>query len=208
VTVAGVDLSAAVQNGRATPRLLAVQPLLYGALLVGFRHIIRVPAALPANWVFKLGWREETRRYLSGARTAALVSLVLPALAVTFPLMAFALGPVLAAAHAAMGLAGALLLLEVLMIGYSKVPFTCTYVPAPTLRVFAPVYVVMFLAGAQIYARIESAALASFESGLTLIGALLGSVAIIRVTRRWRARTITVDFDEAPSGVQRLSLHG
>jgi hypothetical protein len=38
----------------------------------------------------------------------------------------FVLGPRLALIHAALGLAGAIVLLEALMISYDKLPFTCT----------------------------------------------------------------------------------
>ncbi len=54
------------QGGGASPRLLSMQPLLYGALLVGFRHVIRVPAELRANWGFQLAWRGRDRAFLAG----------------------------------------------------------------------------------------------------------------------------------------------
>ena len=50
--------------GRAARRrgCWSMQPLLYGALLVGFRHVIRVPAELRANWGFQLAWRGRDAR--------------------------------------------------------------------------------------------------------------------------------------------------
>ncbi len=43
-------------------------------LLVGFRHMIRVPAELRANWGFQLAWRASARAFVAGvqARGAAL----------------------------------------------------------------------------------------------------------------------------------------
>jgi len=36
-----------------------------GMLLVGFRHLIRVPAELRANWGFQLAWRGQEREFVS-----------------------------------------------------------------------------------------------------------------------------------------------
>ncbi len=105
----------AQQAAGPSSRLLAMQPLLYGALLVGFRHIIRVPAELRANWGFQLAWRGRENAFVSGVRRAAVLALVLPSLAILFPLFVFVLGPAQALAHAALGLAGAIVLLEALM---------------------------------------------------------------------------------------------
>jgi hypothetical protein len=207
VSLSGLDLDDAVRDGRAVPRLLMIQPFLYGALLVGFRHAIRVPATLPANWIIKLGWREETKRYLSGARRAAVAILVVPALAVVFPLIAVALGPAAAMAHAAIGLAGAALMLEVLLLGYAKVPFTCTYVPDTTMKAFGPVYVVAFLVGASIFARLQSAALVSLGATVTMVIGMLSFVVLLRLASRSRGPVRQVEFDEAPAGLQQLGLH-
>ena len=207
VSISGLDLDQVVRDGRAAPRLLMIQPFLYGALLVGFRHAIRVPATLPANWIIKLGWREETKRYLAGVRRAAIVILVVPALAVVFPLIAVALGPATAVAHAAIGLAGAALMLEVLLLGYAKVPFTCTYVPDTTMKAFGPAYIVAFLAGAAIFARVQSAALLSVEATAITIAGMLLVVLLLRLASRSRGRVRGVEFDEAPAGIQQLGLH-
>ena len=75
----------AQEGAGPSARLLVMQPLLYGALLVGFRHVIRVPAELRANWGFQLAWRERTRAFVAGVRRAAIIGLVLPALAILLP---------------------------------------------------------------------------------------------------------------------------
>ncbi|MGE3472811.1 MAG: hypothetical protein AB7O28_20835, partial [Vicinamibacterales bacterium] len=125
VALAGADAEA-LAAGRIEPRLLIVQPFLVGALLVGFRHAIRVPAELRANWGFQLAWRGDVRAFVRGARRAALLGLALPALAAVFLLDAVILGTPLALAHAVFGAAAAVLLLDALMLGYEKVPFTCS----------------------------------------------------------------------------------
>ena len=201
-------------------RLLVAQPLLYGALLVGFRHIIRVPAELRANWGFQLAWRERAgapttrtwrrgvgdRLFLTGVRRAALAALVLPALAVLLPLDVYVLGTPRALLHAALGLAGALVFLELLLVTYEKVPFTCTYLPSENMKALAPIYAVAFLVGAASFARMQVHALATGDPTRLVITLAVLFVGL-RVASLRRVRRPLVEFDEAPSSFQRLGLH-
>ena len=193
------------EGGGASARLLAMQPLLYGALLVGFRHVIRVPAELRASWGFQLAWRDHDRAFLAGAKYAAVAALVLPALVVLLPLFMFVLGPRLALLHAALGLAGAIVLLEALMISYDKVPFTCTYLPRENMKALAPVYAIAFIVGASIFAQMQHESLQGAGSTRTLITLAVVFV-IVRVISVKRARLPYVEFDEAPVSFQRLGL--
>lgn len=196
----------ALQGAGPSTRLLAMQPLLYGALLVGFRHVIRVPAELRANWGFQLAWRGRERAFLAGVRYAAIVALVLPALAVLLPLFVFVLGPQRALMHAALGLAGAIVLLEALMVNYyDKVPFTCTYVPTENMKALAPIYAIAFFIGAARFARMEYDTLSS-GSATTVLITLAILFAILRAWSLTRTRRPAVEFDEAPTSFQRLGL--
>ena len=134
------------QGGGASPRLLSMQPLFYGALLVGFRHAIRVPAELRANWGFQLAWRGRERAFIAGVKRAAVLALVAAGPCRLLPLFVFVLGPRLALMHAALGLAGAIVMLEALMLNYDKVPFTCTYLPSENMKALAPLYAIVFFA--------------------------------------------------------------
>jgi hypothetical protein len=205
IALSGVDIADA-RTGRAPMRLLLVQPLLYGALLVAFRHIVRVPAELRANWGFQLAWREQERAFLAGANRAAIAGLVLPALFILLPMFVYVLGPGLAIANAAIGLAGSIVLLEALFVGYDKVPFTCTYLPDDRIKALAIPLVVMFIVGASVYARMTSEAL--FGDGLrSLVVTLVVVYVALRVASARRGRLPNVEFDEAPATVQRLGLH-
>lgn len=193
------------QGAGASPRLLMMQPLLYGALLVGFRHAIRVPAELRANWGFQLAWRDDTRAFLTGVKFAAVLGLLVPALVILLPLFVFALGPQLALLHAALGLAGGVVLLETLMFGYEKVPFTCTYVPSENMKALAPLYVIAFVIGASLFARVQYDAV--HDAGAT--GAtvtLTGLFIALRIASMRRRHVPRVVFDEAPVAFQRLGL--
>jgi hypothetical protein len=194
------------QAAGPSSRLLAMQPLLYGALLVGFRHIIRVPAELRANWGFQLAWRGRENAFVSGVRRAAILALVLPALAILFPLFVFVLGPGHAVAHALLGLAGAMVLLEALMASYDKVPFTCTYLPSENMKALAPVYAIVFIAGATWFAQMQNTALRTGNPARILV-TLTVLFVFFRIMSLNRMRVANIDFDEAPATFQGLGLH-
>jgi hypothetical protein len=206
VALSGIDVQDVTSTGRAIPRLLIVQPLLMGMLLVGFRHAIRVPAELRANWGFQMAWRGRERQFVAGARRAALVGLVVPALAAVFVLDTFILGSWLAFQHAALGAAGAVMLLEALMVSYDKVPFTCSYVPNENMKALGPLYFFMFMIGAISFASMESAAITtqSFAHLLVVLTLLFGALRGFRLSRH---RLMPVDFDEVPASTQKLGLH-
>ena len=123
-------------------------------------------------------------------RRAALAGIVVPALLLVLPLYAYLLGIPTAIAHAVLGLAGATLLLEILLLSYEKVPFTCTYVPSDNLTAFGIPYTVAFLIGASVFAAMERAALQDPIAWFRLLGLLAVSVACGPshspcITHRW-----------------------
>ena len=133
------------------------------------------------------------------------MALVLPALAALLPLFVFVLGAQLALKHAALGLAGAIVLLEALMLTYDKVPFTCTYLPSENMKALAPVYAIAFLVGASLFARMQYDSLQG-TSALTSLMTLAVVFATLRVMSLKRARLPYVEFDEVPATFQRLGL--
>jgi hypothetical protein len=206
MAVLALSNASAQQSAGPSPRLLSMQPLLYGALLIGFRHIIRVPAELRANWGFQLAWAGRERAFMAGVRRAAILALAVPALAVLLPLFMFVMGPWPALAHAALGCAGAVVMLEALMVNYDKVPFTCTYLPSENMKAMAPVYGFAFIIGASIFAQMQNTALQSGNPARLLI-TLAALFAILRMMSRTRQRLPAIEFDEAPVTYQQLGLH-
>lgn len=207
IALSGVDLARASQTAGAPQRLLAVQPLFFGALLVGFRHAMRVPVELRAGWGFEIAWREHDRQFLTGVRRAALVGVAIPALLAALPLFVAVIGWPTALAHAALGLAGAVVLLEVLLVGYTKVPFTCTYVPNENMKALGPLFVILFLIGASMFAGMQRDALAAPADTVRLLLVLAIVFAACRTISIRTRRPALMDFHEAPVTTQRLGLH-
>jgi hypothetical protein len=207
IALSGFDVANASRAGLAPPRLLVVQPLFFGVLLAGFRHAIRVPVELRAGWGFELAWREHERLFLAGVRRAAIVGLAVPALAATLPLFIFVMGWPLALAHAAWGLLGAIVLLEVMLVGYTKVPFTCSYLPNENMKALGPIFLIAFLIGAMFFAGMQGAALSGPGEAIRLVALLAFVFGVCRTISVRTRRPPLVDFHEAPVTTQRLGLH-
>jgi hypothetical protein len=193
-----------LQPGQLSQGVLVIQPLLYGSLMVAFRHLIRVPAELRANWAVQLAWRHHPRAFTAGVRRAAMLTLALPAMIAVLPIVSLAGGFVPAVTHAIVGLAGAAILLEALMLGYEKAPFTCTYVPG-TGRVLVPMFVLAFILGASLFARLQLAILAGTFTigGLTLLLIVFAGLRVATL----RGGQPAIDFDESPASFHQLGLH-
>jgi len=207
VTLSGLDIQDSATPGDVSTAVFAIQPMFYGALLVAFRHAVRVPAELRANWAFRLAWRDRDREFLTGVRLAVLVGIVVPALAIVLPLFWLLLGLPVAIGHAALGFAGAMVVLEALFLSYDKVPFTCTYLPSENLKTLAIPYVVIFLIGASMFAGMERASLLDPAAAVRTIGFLSVIYVGLRAASLRQMKRPPIDFDEAPVTTQKLGLH-
>jgi len=208
-SVFAVAVGSAPRRGGAdalTAGVLAVQPVLLAALLMGFRHAVRLPAELAANWAVQLAWAGDTRRHVAGAKAAgALLFVAVPVLALT-PLYVLVFNRQDAVAIALCGLAGGLAALEGMFLGYRKMPFACGYLPA-NLKTLAPIAFVSFIFFTYQFAHRERTALQAgtaltFAAGLAVVFLALRAVdAVQRRTMR------PFEFDEMPEPpTQRLGL--
>jgi hypothetical protein len=112
VSLRVVGITSSWELSSAPTAVLAIQLLFISALVAGFRHSIRVPADLRARWLFHHIRPDDHRRYMAGAKLAAIVRLVVPVLLVLLPLHVLAFGRQVAMWHFLFGLLGALVLRE------------------------------------------------------------------------------------------------
>lgn len=177
--------------------LLSLQFVLSFFVLVGLRVVFTVPAELRANWVFRLTTGSGVGRYLSGVRRLLAV-IIGPFFIALIPVHALLWGWRAALLHCGFGVLWALVLVEVLLLGLEKLPFTCSHVSGKgNLKVFWPVYLFAFALYVYAFAGIEAAALRT-SGGSARLGAfllaLLGGLAVYR-SRRLSHQTAFV-FDE------------
>jgi hypothetical protein len=108
--------------------LLSIPLILSFFLLSGMRIVFTIPAELRANWIFQLAEDESWRDCCAGARKVMIVRAVL-LLLLLFPFYAFLWGWLVAFQHFVFCLLLSLILVELLLTNFRKVPFTCSYQP-------------------------------------------------------------------------------
>jgi hypothetical protein len=168
--------------------LLAVQMWLVTALVVGFRHSVRIPADLRARWLFHFVRPGNHAAYIAGARRAAVFKLVVPLLLGLLPLHVLALGVELALLHLDFGLLTAFVLAEACLLGYRRLPFACSYVPTASMTTQGGVLVLVAVAGVNSVAWLERVALRTTTGTFVLFGVTLALWAIIRGVAIWQRR--------------------
>ena len=145
-------------RGAPTPGLLSAQLVLSFLVLCGMRFVFTLPAELRANWTFQAAESTAKGRCAVGARKAMLALGAVPVLAVLAPLHIFVWGWGVAAVHLLFGGAVAALLVELLLLGFGKIPFTCSYLPGKSnIKALWSVYLFGFWALAHWTAKLEAA---------------------------------------------------
>jgi hypothetical protein len=208
ITLGANDLHRTFELATMPLSMLVLQTLLLGVVLTGFRHAVRVPAEVRANWTFHLAWSGDERPYLAGVRRAAISVLVAPTLLILLAADIVILGPRLASAHAAAGVCEALLLLEIVFARYPKLPFASLYVRSDDLKSVGPLYIGALLIFSAALAGVERAAFASAPGAVAFLAALAAMIAGVRaLDASYRRLRLPIDLDEVQSGpTQRLEL--
>ncbi len=194
VTTAVVTLyatGAAVWESRPLPRgVIGAQLIFTIALLLGFRHAVRVPAELAANWMMQLSWNGDRRSFLAGVKRSAVILFLLPPALVFFAVNAVFFNPADAVSHLLCSLAGGWLLLEVTLLGYRRLPFTTPLAPGRHVRVRGLFIFFGAVLGCRFFSSIEHSALNDISSLITTLTVLVLGLALVRLADRrlWPTR--------------------
>lgn len=209
--VAGAIGAGAGPNWWQSPHgpLLAVPLVLSFFSLCGLRYVFTMPAELSANWLFQVCGRPDINEYIGGIRKAMVLIGIVPLFALLLPVYVLLWGWTAAGVHLAFGFVIALLLMELLMAGFAKVPFTCSYVPGKAnIKSLWALYVVAFLVYVSLFSGIELLILEAPSRLIWLFAiAALGKAGVSYYRRRRPAEDFVIVFDERPSpAVQTLNL--
>ncbi len=98
-------------------------------LLAGMRHVFRLPAELPANWIFRLTETQGRKQWMQAVERFVLCYAVLPLYALLFPVAVRTVGWSVALRITALQVLLTLTLFEILFYGWQQLPFTCSYEP-------------------------------------------------------------------------------
>jgi hypothetical protein len=132
-------------RSRTAVALLAASVLMLCTAAVAMRMVFSMPMMLEANWVFGVASREPAQSYLEAVRRSFLLLAIAPVWSAFAVVLFRALPSRAAAAHlAALAMLG-VMLADVCMGGFGKIPFTCSYQPGKGNLQFAVWGVVVLL---------------------------------------------------------------
>jgi hypothetical protein len=94
------------------------------------------------------------------------------------------------------------LLAELALIGFYKVPFTCSYLPGKSnVQFLFWGFLVLFVPLAMKFASLEQTVLTSPPRFLCITGFLLAIISALRVFNHHRAKSAAIYFEELPAEV-------
>ena len=121
------NLHSLVSHNPPSAEFLSVAFILAYSVIAGIRMAFEIPADLPANWIFQFWLDRERHEARPTARRVLLIfslSWLVPA---CFLVTLAFWGWLLALLHAAILILCAAVLVEVLLLKFRKIPFTCPY---------------------------------------------------------------------------------
>jgi hypothetical protein len=177
------------------------------ALLIGIAYAVRVPAAPAANWIIRMTWCGDERRYTAGVKRAAML-LVAVLLALLLPLHLALFGTRIAVMHSLFGLVLAAAALDALFLFTRALPFACTYVPIENPKIVWPAGFVGLVLVTYQFARAERWGMETPGHALACAFALAAiALAVKTIDRLRRQKRPPINFDGRPaSTTQRLGL--
>lgn len=181
--------------------LLAV-PLMTAFFVVsGLRFVFDIPAALDANWVFRIAVNPVARDPRFLARKLMLSATLPWQIFVLLPLMILRFGWLVATSHTAVVIALTVLCIDTLLLRFRKIPFTCSTQPdlkQLLVRILVSVFTVLIavpiLASVERWMLFEPRRFIGFAVALVLAWTLL---------RRYRRDMLPADrtltFEDRPA---------
>jgi hypothetical protein len=112
--------------------LLGIPLTLSFFVVSGLRAVFNFPAELRANWIFQVCENEERLPHLRAVRKWIVLMGVAPLFALLAPVEVWFRGWALAFVHITFALVLSMVLLNLLLVWFRKIPFTCSYFPGKT----------------------------------------------------------------------------
>jgi hypothetical protein len=140
--------------------LLSVPLTLSFFAVSGLRVAFNFPAELRANWVFQICESEDSMPHMRAARKWIVLMGMVPLFGLLAPVEIYFRGWRLGLIHLSFAAALALVLLNLLLVWFRKIPFTCSYFPGKTsMAVMLALYLTGFAAYSWTMADLEASLL-------------------------------------------------
>lgn len=165
----------------------------------GIRRVFSLPISLPANWVLRITEMNPPEKYVSATRQALLLLAVVPIWLVSL-LLSFSFRPW---QHVAIHLTVLALMgwifAELSLIGFYKVPFTCSYLPGKMhVQVVFWYFLALLITLAMLSAEYELPSLNDPFRCACMLSILCAAGLGLWIFNRHRARSAALSFEELP----------
>jgi hypothetical protein len=195
---------------RPNEALLAIPLVLSFFTLVGMRAAFGFPAELGANWIFQITEESNGRKCLDGVRKAMIALAIAPLFALTLAFYALLWGLAASLLAVVFGILLSLILVELLLCSFRKIPFTCSHLPGKTnLPLMGAVYWLIFTFYAYSMASLETWMFK--EPGAWAVAIAIEVFALVQaiIYRNRLFTRLEVEFEDKPvPAVQTLDLNG
>jgi hypothetical protein len=169
-------------------------------ILVGLRFIFTVPADLQANWVFKIIDKHFLKRSFVGIHKFMLTAIIIPLLVIFAPCYLMIWPPAVVLGHIVYALILSLILIELLLFGFMKLPFTCSYLPGKAkIILLGPIYVLTCYLYSYGMTAVEQWVLKDVSNYLVFI--LISAIVLFLLYRRsalFLRQNSAILFEESP----------
>jgi hypothetical protein len=177
-------------------------------MLAGLLYLFRLPVELRANWVFRIHEPGNGASFLAGVESFILYWGVIPVSLLTLPIELSLLGLRSGFEAVLLSLLASLVLMELLLFPFERIPFTSSYFPG---RDPVIVTVLKYSLGAAVYVGALSSfirlALERPGSILLLVILLIAAWARARSARLSSRQIVRLEFEElAEPAVQLLGI--
>jgi hypothetical protein len=187
---------------------LLAGPLIFAALIqTGMRSLFAIPVEIKANWAFRLREPLHLTEALSGAAAALIICGVIPPVVIAFLSAAALWGPAIGLRHAIFCGVLAIGLVQILMRGVDRMPFTCTYTPGTAqIGKLWPLYLALFSTFTYGMANLEAEVLHAWQPLLLTVTIFATIATVLWWLRIREARQLVSLRFEAEPADGRLSL--
>ncbi len=167
--------------------------------VIGLRNVFPLPISLNANWILRVTQLRPSHEYLAATKRFQLLFGVLPVWLITAGLsLSFKPWQQVVEHLAVLALLG-WFFVEISLIGFYKIPFTCSYLPGKTNVQFAFWgFVVVLLTLALSFAPFEMQMLSNPAGYASLLSAFAVAAYGLLAFNRHRARSAVLYFEEMP----------
>ena len=181
-----------------TPEFLMNTLMMMCLAVAGLRSIFSLPVSLKANWVLQVTQLNPPERYIAATRRAMLLMATIPVWATAAGLsLCYRPWHQVAVHLLVLAFAGSIMT-DVTLIGGSKIPFACSYLPGKSnIQFVFWVFVIVFIPLAMMFSHYEHSVFDHPRAYALLVAILLIAALILWLFNRHQAKSAVLYFEEA-----------